>query len=214
MSNITKNLFLALTIACVIAFVVFCVQMIVLNRGVEPRTPGSTTSGGSVQGDEEPEPDENEEELPVYEPTPRPPPQGTRHELLVADNTRLIIYAGDELFDFEQAALSWVFEYTRSGEAALEVRFTSITDQAISAQAEAFLNAYTGSTGSVFGGEQMIQGSTLTGFHTTLRHGGRMYEAWIHELENSDLSLVFIINYENDTQRDALYEILTSMDIE
>ena len=41
-----------------------------------------------------------------------------------------------------------------------------------------------------------------------------MYEAWIHLLQDSDLALVFVINYENDQQRDALYDLLSTLDME
>ena len=220
MNNISKNLLLALSLVCVIALIVFCIQLIVLNRGVEPIEPGSVVSGGSQPGnepdnDEEPPDDEegdgNEPEVvPV---TPRPPPQGTRREIPVTENSRLVIYSSDDVFEFEERDFDWWFRYT-GGSAALEISYTAIGPQGVVVDAETFLNPYTGGTDSVFHGDVSIHGSLIRGYHVTAQSGSDTYEAWIHLLIDSDLALVFVINYENDQQRDALYDVLSSMDIE
>jgi hypothetical protein len=225
--NLTKNLYLALTFVCVIALIVFIIQLIVLNTGVEPREPGQTVSGGSQGGedpdsgadgedpDDEGENGESEGEGP-NQPIPRPPPQGTRREIRVAANTNLVIYAREELFDFTVNELDWLFEYTGVGAASLEISFIDVSTRGITAEAEAFLNNRSGSSESVSGGELAIQGSGIIGYHVSVRHTGinyEAYEAWIHDMENTDLALVFLIIYQNDEQRDALYEVLSTMDI-
>jgi len=224
MRNISKNLFLALTLVCVIALLVFCIQLIVINSGVEPRQPNSTISGVSPgQGDNTPgsgeNPGNNGENGNTgdngnEQPTIRPQPQGSRNELMIDTSTTLIIYAREEIFNFIQNDLDWQFEYTGSGNAGLEISFVFISLQGAAADAEAFLNNQTGGTGAEYKGDLVIQGSSVRGYHVTANDGGVSYEAWVHQLRGSDLALAFLINYTNSDQRDALYEVLSSMDIE
>ena len=228
MNNIIKNLLLALTLVCAIAFIVFCVQLIVQNRGVEPINHGLSASEGAQQdGDEDSGDDENgddtsgdetgddtsDDDNGVLQVTPRPPPKGERHELLVAADTKLIIYVQEELFDFTQGELDWWFTYTGGGVATLEISFMLVTAQGVAADAESFLNNYTGGSTSEFGGEMSIQGSALRGYYVSAILTGESFEAWIHTLPDSDIALVFVINYKNDRQREALYEILGTMDL-
>jgi len=228
MSNITKNLLLALTLVCVIALIVFCIQLIVINRGAEPRDQGAIISGGAQQEDEDADPADEDQDNGEdgdgsmfgddgFDPDQmlqRPPAQGTRHALLVAEDSRLIIYADEELFDFEEGDLDWWFIYLGGGVATLEIAFTQISPQGAAEHAETFLNNYSGSDLSEFTGEDSIQGSPLRGYHVSTWAGDEMYEAWIHLLQDSDLALVFVINYENDQQRDALYDLLSTLDME
>ena len=222
MSNITKNLLLILTLVCVIALVVFCIQLIVINRGVDPVTPGTTVSGGT-QGDEGADSDEdgegtaNEDGLPggdgFTDPALRPPPIGRQGQIQVTSDSALSLYVIDELFDFQQGDLDWSFYYTGGGNAALDISFRLITTEGVAAHAEDFLNTYSGGNNAEFGGEELIRGSSLMGYHVSARHGTETFEAWIHMLEGSDLALVFVITYENDQQRNALYNMLSTLDI-
>jgi hypothetical protein len=86
--------------------------------------------------------------------------------------------------------------------------------QSIETIAETFLNNYTGGDDSNFTGEESIQGSPIRGYHVHAHHGVGRYEAWIHRLIGTDIALVFVIYYENDQQRDALYEVLSTLDME
>ena len=224
MSNISKNLLLALSLVCVIALIVFCIQLIVLNRGVEPRDQGSTISSGSQQGDDDTDPDVDEPDADISSGTgpgagdtqqpPRLPPQGTRRSIMVSDNSNLIIYARDELFDYERGDIDWRFVYTGDGNAMLEISFEFITFQGIASHAEAFLNNRTGGSEATLSGEESIKDSLLRGYHVSAQRGSETFEAWLYPLIGNDISLVFVINYSNDQQRDALYEVLSSMDIE
>jgi len=230
MNNIVKNLILGFTLVCVIVLIVFCIQLIVINRGVERTAPDSSASGGSQQGSEDPGPGpgENGEEptngtignggtngdvgnTPAVT-TPRPPPQGTRRSLQITENDRLILYVDEESFDFEQGDLDWWFLYTR-GMATLEIKFTLVT-QGAAEHAEAFLNNYSGGTQASFVGEESIQGSALRGYHVSTMVAGEVYEAWIHTIPNYDLSLAFVINYTNDQEKDALYDLLSTLEME
>jgi len=214
MSGISKNLFLALTLVCVIVLIVFCIQLIVINRGLDPADSGSAISGGPGQDGEE-DPDEEDpdgEDVGNLQVTPRPIPQGTRRELRVTLESNLVIYTDDEIFDFEEDDIGWGFVYTRGGVAALEITHLSLAPQGVAATAEAFLSNYTGGAEAEFNGDELIMGSQVRGYHVTARHDGEVYEAWIHMLLGSDLALAFVISYENDQQRDALYEVLSTLD--
>jgi len=219
MSGITKNLLLVLTFVCVITLVIFCIQLIVINRGVDPLDSGSGITGGSEQGDEG-EPGEGDGDSGEGEqsgavdtpPPPRPIPQGTRHQLHVSAENNLIVYAREELFDFYEGEIDWWFTYTGEGTATLEISHLMLLAQSIETIAETFLNNYTGSDESNFTGEESIQGSLIRGYHVHAHHGTGRYEAWIHRLLGTDIALVFVIYYENDQQRDALYEVLSTME--
>jgi len=202
-----------------------------LNRGVTPAESGSSVSSGQQQGGDsaagtdgdETSDDENGdastdgEDGTVATPvTPRPPPSGIRRSILVAPpDGRLIIYSSDELFEYIEGDIEWFFVYTGQGDAELEIAYTSVTtQQGIAAHAETFLNEFTSSTAAVYSGEEYIQGSSLMGYHVSARTGRGTYEAWLHDLAGSDLILVFVIFYENDMQKEALYTVLSSMDME
>jgi len=219
MSGITKNLLLVLTFVCVIALVVFCIQLIVINRGIDPLDPGSGITGGSGQeGEGEPGDGENGDGEPsgpvATEPPQRPIPQGTRHQLHVSTENNLIVYAREELFGFEEDEIDWWFIYTGGGTASLEISHLMLLAQGIETIAETFLNNYTGSDESTFTGEEPIQGSQIRGYHVHAHHGVGRYEAWLHRLIGTEIALVFVIYYENDQQRDALYEVLSTMEFE
>jgi len=214
MSAISKNLILALTLVCAVVLIVFCIQLIVINSGVDPMDSRPAITGGSGQegeGDSE-ENGSDEEGVGIAQVTPRPDPQGTRRELRVTAESNLVIYTRDEIFDFEESDMSWWFLYSGGGIGTLEITHISISPQGVAATAEAFLNNYTGGTEADFNGDESIKGSPLRGYHVSARLGGEVYEAWIHMLLGSDLALVFVINYENDQQRDALYEVLSTLD--
>ncbi|MCL2628094.1 MAG: hypothetical protein FWD44_05265 [Oscillospiraceae bacterium] len=222
MSNITKNLFLALTFLCVIALVVFCIQLIVINSGVEPRQPDEIISGDGPPdgqgnenpgGSESPGGSENPGGGDNEPPTTRPPPQGERREIMLDANNTLVIYARTETFGFTNNDLDWKFNYTGGGNAGLEIRFELLSLN-INVDAEMMLNRHTNSTGAEYRGEQSIQGSPVRGYFVTLNEAGVTYEAWLHQLEGSDLAVAFIINYSTNEQRDALYEVLSSIDID
>ncbi|MCL2820690.1 MAG: hypothetical protein FWD38_07655 [Oscillospiraceae bacterium] len=216
MSGISKNLLLGFTLVCVIVLIVFCIQLIVINSGVDRNQPGSVSGAGQGDADESPdgEEEDGDEVGAIPTPTPRPLPQGTRYELIISDNNRLIIYARDEFFDYEEEGLSWLFRYSAGGNAVLDISFTMFTvAQSAADQAVAFLNRYSGGTEAVYVGEIVIPGSSIYGYHATARHGEENYEVWIHEPADSDIALAFVIRYENDQQKDALYEVLSTLDI-
>jgi len=220
MNNIFKNLLLGFTLVCVIVLFVFCIQLIVINRGVEPPDQGPGISGGQ-QGDENPDgdgeddPGDDGDENPGgnVQPTPRPLPQGRRHEIRVTPESFLVLYAREALFDFEELEIDWWFTYKGGGNATLEISYILITAQGVAAHAESLLNSYTGGTEVTVFGDDFIGGSVLRGYHVSTLFEGSVYEAWVYPLVGNDLALVFVINYENDQQKDALYEVLSTLEI-
>jgi hypothetical protein len=227
MSNISKNLLLALTLLCVIVLIIFCVELFLINRGTEPG--GQSPAAAVDPPTEENEPDPTTEDPPggdvngngnqggtgdngPGDGAPRPPPQGERHELPITEDMKLVVYAREELFDYAENELDWWFIYT-GGIATLEISFAVISPHGVAADAETFLNNYTGGDDSVFGGEEQIKGSSLRGYYVSANVDGEIYEAWIHSLPNSDFALIFVINFENDQQKEALYEVLGTIDI-
>jgi len=222
MNNLLKNSLLALTFICIVVLIVFCIQLIVINSGVEPVSPGGVFIGESAQdGDSTDDYDDEEADYDDTQPDDNEPfdpwrPQqiGERHEILITENSRLIAYADENLFEFAEDGFEWTFNYIAGGAAALEIGYVLVTIHGIEASAIEFLNEYSGSQGSMFTGEMTIPGTTLTGYHVSTHHLGRTYEAWIQNLLDSDVSLVFILTYENATQRDALYQVLGSIHIE
>ena len=224
MSNITKNLLLALSLVCAIALIVFCIQLIVLNRGVEPREPGATISAGTKQGDEEPDPDaqpdgegpdgENDNgDNNQTQNTPRPPPQGERNELVIPGDLKLIVYAREELFEYTKNDFNWRFEYLREGEAALEINLIVVTLQGLASDADTFLANYTEGATPESGNDLSFEGLPLEGYFVTAQRGSVTYEALVHPLPDGEFALVFVINYQNDQQKEALYEVLSSIDL-
>lgn len=220
MKSILKNLYTALTGVCAVAIVVFLIQLIVINSGTEAREPGSVVSEGSASQAGEGQDGEGEDDNPFggYEPPPtfRPPPQGTRHEILVdvENGDVLVIYAEEDKFDFVEDELSWRFEYKSGGNAVLEICFWALTSQSVGTDAEAFLNSRVEGGGAEYKGRQQIIDSDLTGYCAQAQTGGITYEAWLYSLSGNDLAIAFIIHYEFNGPRDDMYTVLSSMSIE
>jgi len=223
MSPLLKNSLLAFALICVIALVVFCIQLIIINIGEERVTQGEIIVVEPERDEEhlndndidDIEDDHSDEENAFgFEDFWRPPQIGERYVIQVTPNSQLVVYAQDVLFEFEDRDIDWAFNYMLGGTAALEIMFKLVTVQGVESQSVAFLNEYSGSQASTFNGEVAITGTRLMGYHTSVNHLARTYEAWIINLLDSELSLVIIVHYETDAQRDALYQLLGTIDIE
>ncbi|MCL2078770.1 MAG: hypothetical protein FWH17_02885 [Oscillospiraceae bacterium] len=227
MKNIYKNSFMALTLICAVALIIFFVQLIILNVGVEPRefnsvisestpTPGvpenddlgnnigqtdDGTSGG-LNG-------ENQNN--------RPAPQGEQYDIILSDSPRmnLIIYAEESLFEFVENDLSWSFLLSGTGNAKLDIAFALLPPQGVASEAEIFLNNRSGGNGAEYKGLlQSMHTVPIACYHVSDDSGSVIYEAWFHPLDGSDISVAFIISYSTNDQRDTLYALLSTMEIE
>jgi len=225
MGSISKKLFLALSLVCVIGIIVFLIQLIVINSGVEPRQPNSNISGGSSSGQENAGSGtgespgnsgegSNTEGNGASQPTIRPPPQGQRNEIMVDTNTMLVLYARTELFSLVRNDFDWVFQYTAGGIAGLNISFTFISPQNAATEAETFLNRHTNGTGADYKGDLYVLDTSVRAYHVTTADAGVTYEAWLHQMPGSDLALALVINYSNTEQRDALYEVLGTISLD
>ena len=231
MNNIMKNLLLGLTVVCVIALIVFCIQLIALNTGDRADRDGATLSGDNGQtemsnaGDNGENVDSelngedvdtelnNEDSLAQHITTPSLPHHGTRREFRATIDTLLAIYVNEQIFRFAGNDMDWAFEYTGEGSATLDIRHMMITPQGVAVDAVTYLNNFMGEPGAEFGSAESIHGSQITGYHVTGQSQSEVYEAWVHTLANTDLALVFIISYNNESQRDELYRTLGSMEL-
>lgn len=242
MSNLSKNLLLALTLVCVIALVVFFIQLIVINAGVEPDVPPFIVSNVQDEDNEydsgypenaalddnvsldnnEPNDTDLAITTPPYdspadppdepEPELEPPPPGTRHNLVVAENSTLAIYARDDLFFFSEGAFNWGFVYTGDGAASFEISLLIPAEQGLDMNLARFLYSYADGLPVELTDETNIRSSALSGYHSRTQPGEAVsYEAWIHDLEGSEFALVFVISYTSDSERDLLYAMIDSM---
>jgi len=232
MSKTVKNIIVGFTILCVIFLIVFSVELILINRerengDGEPAMSGSQPAGNVNNG---PATGENNTNQPAEtqgqgngEPVPPaggapPPPAGTLYERLMPDNMQLVFRVDGELFehsDTEREDILDVFSYRGAGAAGLEMRFVFMP-QGLSNYAENFLSANFNIEDSIVHGEEPIRRSQLRGVYISGGIGGTSYESWIYRFSGSeleDLGVMFIIYYQNETQRNALHTILDSLEM-
>ena len=212
-------------------FVIFSVELLVLNRGnggitaVTPPASGNTPAGtGSpasgqpaVTGNKPPaspdtsqntsQPGESEQE-----------PEGTRFELDMAEGMKLVLYVNEEIFEYTEMEGEegvCAFTYKGNGTAALELRFTYLKQGAV-VRAVDYLNEFFECSSSTVQGETAIWGSQLRGVAVTGTKDRITYEAWIHSFADigiDDAGLAVIIYYQNDIQRDNLHLILDTLEM-
>jgi len=229
-----KNLLLIFTMVCVIALAIFSVELILLNRDTSGS--GRAASEEASSPDEEntdPEPGDPEDGASGDESTDTPPPPsetdppedtqniprtGTRHEMLLPDEKTLVLYADPGLFEYLEGELDWLFVYRGGGDASLEIGFGFIAPPGgMSTYAENFLIPYLDGGESTVVGEGRIRRSQITGVEITGENNGMEFRAWVHSLTGSNdegLALIFVINHTNDEQRDALYAILDTIELQ
>jgi hypothetical protein len=221
---------------CAIVVVIFSVELFIINRENEENgEPGMSTTGrppaenGNENGDQgETDPDPSEDQglsgaadpgsTPNQQNGERLPPTGRRHELpMLLDEMTLILYADEETFEFREDDYDWWFIYRGDGNASLEISFDYITPPGgMDVLVGHFLDPYLDGGESVIGGEGPIRNSSVRGFFVYGDNNGESYEAWIHSLTGSlteGLAVVFIINYQNDSQRIALHRVLDSLEM-
>jgi len=232
MSKTVKNLLLVFTLVCAIALVVFSVELILLNSGAVTGEEGGPTSpatspGGDSDSASKPEATSSAQNSPPAgtasspgstEPSvpPPPAPTGKRYVLPMLDDSKLILYADEELFEHSKMQDADRFIYMDESSALLEIGFNWIPPEGVKALAEVFLDGYLDGGESNVGGEGPIKRSKLSGVFVSGLKGTETYEAWLHRSEIAgmeDLAVYFVINYKNTGQRDALYKLLDSLDI-
>jgi glutaredoxin len=159
----------------------------------------------------QPSPEQGDSLEPI---TPHHSTQGTRYDLAVSETNKLVVYVREDLFEFVESDIGWHFIYTGIGYAVLGISIKPISPQGYATQLEFLLNQVSGGNNAEYVGEEPIRGSTLSGYYASIQHDGEVLEAWVHILKDSDVPLLFFVRYENNQQKEALNEILSSLDIE
>ena len=176
------------------------------------------TNGEAGEGEGEGEGEDEDGSAPT--PEDRRPPQGSRRfELMMLDDENvLVLYADEALFELTAGETDWTFSLIGNSSAALEIVSDFVPPQGVDALAEIILLQYLEDGGGEpkVGGEQQIGQSTLEGVYVSGEKNEETYEAWIYGPlaggENG-LAVVFIINYETEEQKTALYAIIDTFEM-
>ena len=235
LSKTVKNIILAFTILCGLFLIVFSIELFLLNRGagdeeadpsLSAQAPDGTGSDGTVSGSDGSDSTGAGEPDGAAEPdgtgdqpgSTRPAPTGIRRERPVSGDTMLVFYTDGEMFeqvDSETEDVLDIFTYKGGGNAAIQISYVYIHSGATEYAAD-YLNHNFGVEVADVGEEDYIGLSPLRGVPVAGANDGVFYEAWIYSLTDPELDkfgLAFVISYENNTQRNALYDILDSLDI-
>jgi len=140
----------------------------------------------------------------------------------MAGNRELTLFVKED-FEGQQFAFSepdseevfCVLDYKGNGTAGIELRYASLPD-GTRAYAGDLLDEYVGEGGTAVTGEAPVRGSSLGGTAVTGEKDGMIYEAWVCSFADAGFSntgVVIIIYYQNDLQKNALYEILDSLEM-
>ena len=236
MSSIVKNIIIIFTLACAAVLIVFCIELVTLNvDSGKGRQQGQQLSDDQTTED----PDENEnpdeqgaehtgdtEPPDVTEPTGNDensgeqsqPPEGIKHELPMHDDEHVLtLHVSEELFEYTKGEDGWWFTYKGEGEAKFEIVTDLITPPGgITALVESLLVNYLDGGDSEVGGNVKIANSSLRGNYVTGEINNETYEGWVIRLTNegnSGKAVDIIINYQNEEQKGALYDILDTLEL-
>ncbi|MCL2366284.1 MAG: hypothetical protein FWC75_04455 [Oscillospiraceae bacterium] len=231
MTKTVKNVVMAFTLLCAIFLVIFVVELILVNREASENGNEAMIYNGQeeIPGEEEPEEPEHID-IPISgagengengddEPMVIQVPEGSsRFELpMLVDDMTLLVYADLGVFEFREGEFDWWFYYREDEMAALEIAFDFITPPGgIDGLAERFLLGYLDGEESIVVGDGYIRNSSLRGVKVAGENEGVVYEAWIHSLTGrteDGMAVVFVIRYGTQSQRDALYSILDTLQL-
>jgi hypothetical protein len=231
-----KNIVLGFTLAATIFLIVFIVELVLVNRGVENVPSGYDITVGTSESHEDSDfafadiGDFGDDTMIVFGPIGIADdlyddeynlPQHTepsRFELPMADlDLTLILYADENIFEFVEEPVHWDLFYRGTRDAALEIAFDFITSPGyIERLAEVFLNDYLDGGASMVIGEGPIGNSPRIG-HAVVgtNDEGVPYEAWIHNLTGNQTgsAVVFVIHYTTQEQRAALHAIIDTFEM-
>ena len=241
MSRLIKNVLVVFTLICVIFLVIFCIELIIVNWGsdskgqepqiavISPDGKGGKTDepdipdvnpGGDQHSDDVPEsPDVTGDNVDDTEQAENNRVSKSKHYLIpMLDDIHILeLFADEELFSYSEGESQWKFTYMGGGKAELEVASDFISPPGgIDAVAKIFLDNYLNGGKTKVGGKKQIGGSTLQGVFVYGDNNGETYEAWIHgPLNGSETgtAVVFIVNYENEAQKTAIYAILDTLEM-
>jgi len=234
MSRTIKNLIIIFTLLCAMVLIVFCIELVLLNRGNNGRETGPAISdntpagnegaageqeaaGAEQSGDTEQSEDTDQNGNDTTQEGQKPPPTGNPHEMKMLDDVNtLILYADEELFEYNEGEGVWTYIYKKHENASLEVSIGLLTPQGGVDELAAYIvkNNLDGS-GST-GGEKQIGNTSFNGLYISGEKNGGTYEAWIlGPLEGGleSQAVVFVVSYQNEEQKEAIYSVLDTLEL-
>jgi len=224
MNRTGKALLLLLTFVCVIVLIIFCVELLLINRdNDDPADSGPTAPAAETRPQEPdyPPPDDDngngddDSYAPADEapPTEIPEPIGTQFLIPVPGpgNMALILYVYEELFEHREEELSDIFTYTGAGNASLEIRMIQM-QYGDDIFARDFLEESFDVPDSAVVGVRHVGTSPLEGILVMGQLDDEDFDVWIYSIPGTaDLGLAFILRFENNIQRSALELIINTL---
>ncbi|MCL2125006.1 MAG: hypothetical protein FWH33_03325 [Oscillospiraceae bacterium] len=231
MSKTTKNVLIVITLVCIFVFAVFCIELIVLNRGrnKEEATVESPKTSSPITGTQRPD---NTSSVPLDDTTPPSDTDetedspaespidrsGKRYLLPYTPNEMLVVYADEDIFEYEEINDGDIFTYIDGGSTSLEICFVSLPLGAEQCATET-IDAYLDGNEAFIGGEGPIKRSSLNGVFITGVNDGETFEVWVHRIPDddddafNDIGMAFIIRYKDNEQKNALYALLDTLEL-
>ena len=242
MSKTIKNALTIFTLICVIMLLVVIVELIRLNRGSadgeikqsSPPTQQQTDNGSSTESPSDSSPqeegnsphtdatDDNQSDESDNETEPLPPlqpPTGTRYEMILSSDLskKMILYADEDIFEYSGMGDGddMLFTY-RGTDSQLEVCMVYLPSYCQSILEGEFLNSSIFVEGTPVKESQQIGRSQLQGDYATVTNDEGTHEVWVHFYQpetNGDIGIAFKLDYSEEAQKDAFYNILNSVQI-
>ena len=223
MNTTLKRIILIFTFLCMILLIVFCVELILLNRKEEepepqpPEPPPAELLPVEPETPPEQPPEEPATPTGMTEPSsggPETEIAGTRYELELVSDVELILYVDDELFEFEDMEQTWMFNHV-DGSTKFEVSPVYLP-QGAAVYANTFLGEYLEGEPYSVRGTRPIGGSQIEGIYATGSSGEKTVSAWVSAIETVDgdnMGMVVVMTYSDVEGRDAILSALDTMDM-
>jgi len=223
MSKTQKKILVGFTIMCALVCFVFVVQLVALNRKGDDLTDTSLSASEDHSRNTDEPADNNDGNIAGSGDQPIQTafmPTGKRYELPYTVAQNLVLYADDELFAHDsQLEMAEKFTYADGDEASLLIHFISFP-LGVQSEAETFLDGYLEGNQSFVHGLVPIRWSSLTGVYVTGVKGNETFEVWLHSIPDgdadasNDIGMAFVIRYMSNEQKNALFTILDSIELE
>ena len=233
MSKTLKNILMGFTLLCVVVLVVFCVELILINRGNNDRSAPVISNvapedpaGDELQNGYDPFADDPFNENGPFPPAPEDisninaliPPNAQRESFLLSEIAELAFYIDMDFFERFEPPHGLILTHLSDGDAKIEISFDLISPLGgINAHAVNFLYNYLDGGDTVVEGMRSVGNSQVRGVLVTGENAGDTFYAWLIDISDleaeADLALVIVINYSTDEQRDMIYTVLDTMSI-
>ncbi|MDR3277678.1 MAG: hypothetical protein LBT12_02805 [Oscillospiraceae bacterium] len=217
MKDILNKLMLGVVALAVVVILVLLVKLFIGGKdgGAPTPTPSGTPSADVTPEEPSATPNgEDAQETPPAGESPSPEPPsvtGDRIALQYPGGEKLSLIYDEAVFTHDQLSTSDVFIYNAvaMGRCSLEVCY--VPDTAPDALQPGFLDNYLDYTDIDYG-QDAVGASPITGLTATAKNDELQVDAWFIEIEGGTLAIV--ASYLDGAQRDALYAILGSMELD